>query len=74
MPFNFSFKKISLFCGFPALEVRDQVHSFLEGPLGLIQGFPGGSAGKESACYVGDPGLILESGRFPGEGNGYPLQ
>ena len=36
--------------------------------------FPGGSDGKESACNVGDPGLILESGRSPGEGNGNPLQ
>ena len=70
----FPLRKYHLFCGFPALEVRDQVQSFLEGPLGLIQGFPGGSAGKESACYVGDPGLILGLGRFPGEGSGYPLQ
>ena len=31
-------------------------------------GFPGSSAGKESACNVGDLGLI------PGEGKGYPLQ
>jgi len=37
-------------------------------------GFPGGSDGKESACNAGDPGLILGSGRSPGEGNGYPLQ
>ena len=36
--------------------------------------FPGGSDGKESACNAGDPGLILGSGRSPGEGNGYPLQ
>ena len=35
--------------------------------------FPGGSDGKESACNVGDPGLI-PSGRSPGEGNGYPHQ
>ena len=28
----------------------------------------------ESACNAGDPGLIPGSGRFPGEGNGYPLQ
>ena len=33
-----------------------------------------GSAGKESACNAGDPGLISGSGRFPGEGIGYPLQ
>ena len=37
-------------------------------------GFPGGSAGKESACNVGDLGLIPRLGRSPGEGNGYPLQ
>ena len=36
--------------------------------------FSGGSEGKESACHVGDLGLIPESGRFPGEGNGNPLQ
>ena len=32
--------------------------------------FPGGSDGKESACYVGDPGSTPGSGRSPGEGNG----
>ena len=36
-------------------------------------GFPGGSDGKESAWNAGDPGLIPELGRSPGEGNGYPL-
>ena len=39
-----------------------------------MQGFPGGSDGKESACNVGDPGLIPRSGRSPGEENGNPLQ
>ena len=38
------------------------------------EGFPGGSAGKESACNTGDPGLIPGLGRSPGEGNSYPLQ
>ena len=37
-------------------------------------GFPGSSAGKESACNAGDPASIPESGRSPGEGIGYPLQ
>ena len=37
-------------------------------------GFPGGSAGKESDCNVGDLGLILGLGRSPGEWKGYPLQ
>ena len=39
-----------------------------------IWGFPCGSAGKESACNVGDLGLIPVLGRSPGEGKGYPLQ
>ena len=34
----------------------------------------GGSAGKESACNVGDPGSIPGSGRSPGEGKSYSLQ
>ena len=37
-------------------------------------GFPGSSAGKEFACNAGDQGLILGSGKSPGEGNGNPLQ
>ena len=37
-------------------------------------GFPGGSEGKASACNMGDLGSIPGSGRFPGEGNGNPLQ
>ena len=36
--------------------------------------FPGGSAGKESACTAGDLGLIPGLGRSPGEGNSCPLQ
>ena len=32
------------------------------------------SAGKESTCNAGDPGLIPGLGRSLGEGNGYPLQ
>ena len=36
--------------------------------------FPGGSAGKESTCNVGDLDSILGSGRSPGERKGYPLQ
>ena len=43
------------------------VHSYTED-------FPGDSDGKTSAYSVGDPGSIPSSGRFPGEGNGTPLQ
>ena len=37
-------------------------------------GFPCGSAGKESACNVGDMYSIPGLGGSPGEGKGYPLQ
>ena len=37
-------------------------------------GFPDSSVGKESACNVGDLGLIPGLRRFPGEAKGYPLQ
>ena len=43
-------------------------------PTPVFLGFPGGSAGKESAYNAGDLGLIPGLGRSPGEGNGYPLQ
>ena len=40
----------------------------------FTRGFPGCSAGKESAYNVGNPGWIPGSGRSPGEGLGSPLQ
>ena len=40
----------------------------------LLMGFPGGSDGKESACNVGDLGLIPELGRSPGGGHNNSLQ
>ena len=40
----------------------------------MLEGFPGGSDGKESTCSMGDLGLISGLGRSPGEENGYPLQ
>ena len=40
----------------------------------LLWDFPGGSDGKASTCNTRDPGLIPGLGRFPGEGNGNPLQ
>ena len=39
-----------------------------------LQGFPGGSYGKASACNMGDLSSIPGSGRSSGEGNGNPLQ
>ena len=54
------------------LNLSDQC-STLRAQLTLM-GFSGGSDGKESALNVRDLGSIPGSGRFPGEGNGKPLQ
>ena len=37
-------------------------------------GFPGSTAGKESAYNTGDPSSIPGSEKSPGEGIGYSLQ
>ena len=39
--------------------------TFKAGYTFLTLGFPGGSEGKESVFYAGDPGLISGLGRFP---------
>ena len=57
------------------LSAEGQVFGKCEEPLAssialLGTGFPGGSDGRDSACHVGDPGLIPGLGRTPGEGNG----
>ena len=41
--------------------------------IAILRGFPDSSVGKESACNVGDLGLIPGLGRSPGEAKGYPL-
>ena len=41
--------------------------------ISIEVGFPRGSAVKESACNVGNLGLISGLGRSPGEGKVYPL-
>ena len=51
------------------VQITIQLYSFY-----MLAGFPGYSAGEESACNAGDPGLIPGSGRSHGEGIGYPLQ
>ena len=40
----------------------------------ICKHFPDGANDKESACNARDLGSIPESGRSPGEGNGYTLQ
>ena len=46
--------------------------SFIQISTSLV-GFPGGSDGKESACNVGDLGLIPGLGRAFGGGHGNTL-
>ena len=41
---------------------------------GLSPGFPGSSAGEESACNLGDTSSIPGLGRSSGEGIGFPFQ
>ena len=43
-------------------------------PTLVFLGFPGGSAGKKSACNAGDLDSIPGWGRSPGGGHGHPLQ
>ena len=63
------------------MHISPKVGNYPQFPLmvGLMncvysQGFPGGSAGKESACNAGDSSSIPGSGRSAGEGIGCPLQ
>ena len=51
------------------MKTSDHLHNTYQ-----VLGFPGGSAGKESAHNVGDLGYILGLGRSPGEGKGSPFQ
>ena len=52
---------------------RREVNTWAE--LGTFsEDFPGGSDGKASVYNVGDLGSIPGLGRYPGEGNGNPLQ
>ena len=52
--------------------VSKSINNFLRFILMYI--FPGRSDGKESFCNAGDPDSIPGSGRYPGKGNGNPLQ
>ena len=69
--FNFVFAKHLFLCN------HDAYISEIDLVLPMcvcVGGFPHSSVGKESACSVGDLGLIPGSGRSPGKGKGYPLQ
>jgi len=57
----------------PWMEEPGRLQSMGSQSVGL-KGFPGSSAGKESACNAGDPGTIAGLGRSAGEEVVYPLQ
>ena len=54
-------------------ELRSRSSYILQNPT-VTEGFPCGSAGKESAYNAGDLCLISGFGRALGKGKGYPLQ
>ena len=76
LPLWLSWYRMRLQCGRPGIDLwvgkilwrRDRLS------IPVFLGFPCGSAGKESACNVGDLGSISGLGRPPEEGKGYPLQ
>ena len=49
------------------------VFQFLFGSYYQLLGFPGGSVVQNPFTNAGDKGLMLGSGRSPGEGNDNPL-
>ena len=65
---------LSLFYGPTLKSVHDYQKNHSFDCMDIYTGFPGSSAGKESACNAGGPGLIPGLGRSPGEGIGYPPQ
>ena len=76
LPWWLSWLRICLQCWRPRVDswVRKYPWRRVRLPTPAFLGFPCGSGGKESACSVGDQGLIPGSGRYPGEGTGNPLQ
>ena len=63
---------LKVYCILNFIEHCVLLYQFLLASVTL--GFPGGSAGKESAFNVGDLGSTPGLGRSSGEGNSYPFQ
>ena len=62
------------FWGRKESDMTEQLNSTDNVQTRLIKGFPCGSDIKDSAYNAGGLGSIPELGRYPGEGNGYPLK
>ena len=65
---------VSVVCGYHIRLICEMSLILNQAETVFSLGFSGGSHSKESSCNAGDLGLIPESGRSPGEGNGYLLQ
>ena len=65
--------KTNFFYCWRNVKIYPEIYLTLESPNSNM-GFPDRSAGKESACNVGDPSLIPGSRRSTGEVIGYSLQ
>ena len=69
-----NYTQLSFKISFAFFRTLKLISIVLSRPPQCLEGFPSGSDGKESACNVGDLGLIPGLGRSPGERNSYPLQ
>ena len=69
-PFNSSY---TIGQGTKVIPSTNYVHSNFISVIRKV-GFPGSSAGKESACNAGDPGSVAGSWRSPEGGHDNPLQ
>ena len=61
-------------CSPPGSSVHGILQARILESFPIYLDFPGSSANKESACNLGDSGLIPGSERSPGKWMGYPLQ
>ena len=59
---------------FPPFSIYRKIFQVLIEHPQVVLGLPGGLAGEESACNVGDLGWIPGLTISPAEGKGYPLQ
>ena len=76
LPWQLTWERIRLQCRRPRFNswVRKICGRRDRLPTPVFLGFPCSSAGKESACNVGDLGSVPGLGRSPREGKDYPLQ
>ena len=57
-----------------SLSYHSFCHEYIYDSLMCSKSFPGGSVVKNLPANVGDEGSVLRWGRYPGVGNGNPLQ